>query len=989
MTITAKNAEKTYGNPDPAFEAAKISEYVGDELDGINLSVTRSDAGNDEVGVHKGVLSIAQTKADLEAAYTNYTFTIEPADFTITMNEADLTVSAANVEVTYDGNAYGVNAEASIEGATILYKDANGEYTLTESPTWTNVTEAQTVDFKASLNGYKDAFGSATVTIAPRAITLTSESASKVYDGTALTNDTVNVTDGIFAENEGVESYNVTGTQTMVGESENEFTYQLKANTNPDNYVITSLFGILAVTDGSSEEPVVPDGVVTKTHEAGIYKLGDVVTFEIKVTNIYDEVKTITIREQEGVTFTGDSVFEDVAPGAQVTTTATYTITEEDVLRGSFTNKVTAAFSGGNTFEDEDTVDTEEQNGHLTITKTTTSTPANGESYVLGETITYQITATNDGNLTLTDVVVTDELTGDAWTIESMAPNASETFTAEYQVTEGDVLAGRVVNVATAKGTSPDPDNPEVPVEPAEKEDPVEEKNGHLTITKTTTSTPANGESYVLGETITYQITATNDGNLALTDVVVTDELTGDAWTIESMAPNASETFTAEYQVTEGDVLAGRVVNVATAKGTSPDPDNPEVPVEPAEKEDPVEEKNGHLTITKTTTSTPANGESYVLGETITYQITATNDGNLALTNVVVTDELTGDAWTIESMAPGAVSDVFTAAHVVNEADILAGSVINVATAQGTSPDPDQPDVPVVPGTTTDPVAERNPHVTVTKNVISTPANGEAYVLGETIQYNITVTNDGNLTAVDVGVTDILSGNEDNIIARIPTLAPGESSDVPFAYEVTEQDVLAGMVRNLASVVGQNPDPEGELSIPVTPGEVETPVANEVRLTINYWYDRVGGAVAARTFTGVYTYGHAYSVVSPRIAGYTADMATVAGNLLEDATIDVIYTQNTYTVTVQYRYVGNDGAEAIPDNVQTGMHHGDEYRIESPDIEGWTANQLEVSGVIDDGNVVITVFYRRAGGRNFVEIDEYGVPLGLGGVIINVGDCIE
>ena len=42
-----------------------------------------------------------------------------------------------------------------------------------------------------------------------------------------------------------------------------------------------------------------------------------------------------------------------------------------------------------------------------------------------------------------------------------------------------------------------------------------------------------------------------------------------------------------------------------------------------------------------------------------------------------------------------------------------------------------------------------------------------------------------------------------------------------------------------------------------------------------------------------------------------------------------------------------------------------------------------------EGNVVLTVFYQRYNEDNFVEIDEYGVPLGLGNVVINVGDCIE
>ncbi len=73
-----------------------------------------------------------------------------------------------------------------------------------------------------------------------------------------------------------------------------------------------------------------------------------------------------------------------------------------------------------------------------------------------------------------------------------------------------------------------------------------------------------------------------------MTNVEVADELTGDVWTIESLAPGESREFTAAYVVTEADVLAGSVVNVATANGESPDPENPEPGVDPDEEEVPT-----------------------------------------------------------------------------------------------------------------------------------------------------------------------------------------------------------------------------------------------------------------------------------------------------------------------------------------------------------------------------------------------------------------
>lgn len=85
------------------------------------------------------------------------------------------------------------------------------------------------------------------LTITKRDVTLTSASGSKVYDGTALTNGTVNVGGKGFAKDEGA-TYDVTGTITNVGTTENAFTYTLKDNTKAENYEITEELGTLKVT---------------------------------------------------------------------------------------------------------------------------------------------------------------------------------------------------------------------------------------------------------------------------------------------------------------------------------------------------------------------------------------------------------------------------------------------------------------------------------------------------------------------------------------------------------------------------------------------------------------------------------------------------------------------------------------------------------------------------------------------------------------------
>ena len=120
--------------------------------------------------------------------------------------------------------------------------------------------------------------------------------------------------------------------------------------------------------------------------------------------------------------------------------------------------------------------------------------------------------AANDGNLTLKNVVVTDDLTGDEWTIDSLKPGeSSEVFTAEYKVTEQDILNGTVLNVATAKGESPDPEKPDPGVDPGEKEEPTVTPQPSLFVEKTATAGPEGG--FNLGETVPYTIKVVNNRN--------------------------------------------------------------------------------------------------------------------------------------------------------------------------------------------------------------------------------------------------------------------------------------------------------------------------------------------------------------------------------------------------------------------------------------------------------------------------------------------
>ncbi|MDO5334672.1 MAG: hypothetical protein Q4F23_01145, partial [Coriobacteriia bacterium] len=571
------------------------------------------------------------------------------------------------------------------------------------------------------------------------------------------------------------------------GSSANVVTgHEFASNTKGSNYEVSYKPGKLVVTDDNVD----PGKVITKTHASDAYKLGDEVTFVIEAKNIYASAKDMTFTELPGVKL-AKSEFKDVAPGAIVSTTARYTITEDDILAGSFVNTVTVSF-GDKAYAADDTVDVVEVNPELDVTKNTVSAPANGSAYQLGEIITYKTTVTNTGNVTLRGIALTDDNADDLAneSIDVLKPGDFKTFEASHKVTEADVIAGAVENNASATTKAPNQDEP-VQSTLGHTEDAAGPSNPHLTIEKTTTTSPKNGVSYELDETIKYQVTVTNTGNLTLSNVALTDDNADDLDVKEvgTLAPGASKTFKASHKVTEADIQSGSVVNNATATATSPDP-NKEVTVVPGQATDPTDAPNAHVTITKEAeqNGTAENG-AFKLGETIHYTITVTNTGNQTAKNIKVSDDNANNfgTKTIESLAPGK-SKTFKATHTVTESDILAGTVVNVATGESDT------DVPVTPGTDEKKTEAVDATLAVSK-VANAPANGEAYQLGEEVTYKITITNKGNVSYSNVKVEDAQTGLSETLDA----LAVGESHEFTTTHVITEGDIAAGSYTNVVT----------------------------------------------------------------------------------------------------------------------------------------------------------------------------------------------
>ena len=155
----------------------------------------------------------------------------------------------------YDGNVHENKPEVkdTKTGATLV---EGSDYTLSYKGDTTN---AGTVT--VTITGAGNYTGSHNVEyqITKRNVTLTSATDSKVYDKTPLTNSNVTVEGDGFAKLEGA-SYHVTGSQTNVGDSDNEFTYKLNDDTKDSNYNIEVKFGKLYITTQDGQVIVVITG---------------------------------------------------------------------------------------------------------------------------------------------------------------------------------------------------------------------------------------------------------------------------------------------------------------------------------------------------------------------------------------------------------------------------------------------------------------------------------------------------------------------------------------------------------------------------------------------------------------------------------------------------------------------------------------------------------------------------------------------------------
>lgn len=853
VILTSETASKEYDGTPLTRENVTVERngFVAGEVTGLRATGSVTYVDQDKV---RNTITFTPTDKFDE---NNYSITKQEGKLSITKREGEgktITVTAANDEKVYDGtpltnNGFthtGVLVDGDVltavvegsatnvgdEGKNVVksYAVKRGETDVTK-----NYTFGNSIDGKLTIN--------------PRKVTLTSETASKEYDGKPLTKPVVTVTGDGFVTGEGA-TYTFTGSQTVVGSSANAFTYTLNEGTNAGNYEVAKTEGMLTVTQNEKAIKVTANSHTWEydgqPHSDGGYTVNyDGVDYPVEAGG------TATLPTGDKVTATVEGTVTNVADSADDNNVVT---------------NVTIANRAGDTVNDQYKTITP-VNGGLKITRRGDSEDEDKKVKIIAEpnTVGYdgqshgaKLNAAGEIELgtSYTTARLVDGHYVDETTLDITGSQMNVGVYEEELKPAVKAGATRIV-ILDAKGNDVT-DNYALTL-----------VNATLTITgdKLIPDKKAEDENiesnYKLGDEIEFTITVKNVSIYDVENVTVTDAnaeiKAGNGYTVSAdkhtatiaiIAAKSEIRIKALHTVTSEDILAGKVGNVANVEWK-----DGETTVTKTVDDDTTKLTPPNVTLNVTKTSDwerKATGAKPELGTKITYTITVKNDGNVPYTNVNFTDLLqngdasvTGEIPTYGTL-PVNEEKSFTVEYIVTEADLLKESINNKVTAEA-----DEIEYTYYEGKTektgkatpkgeaevTDRTDDAKASTISTKTTTSKPKNEKGYELGETITYDIVVTNDGNLTVTDIEVKEELAGavikestdgayTVDGSIAKIAELKPGQSVTVKVEYVVTEADILAGSVKNEATVTGKGPDDKNpDPDKPGTEDPTDTPKA--------------------------------------------------------------------------------------------------------------------------------------------------------------------
>ncbi|GIQ61033.1 hypothetical protein Flavo103_41690 [Flavobacterium collinsii] len=665
---------------------------------------------------------------------------------TCTVNPTGMAIGAAAVA----GVTYSWSPSTGLSSATVSNPTANPTATTIYTVTATNTasgctaTDAVTVTVDTTLpvaNAGTDFTKTCTVNPTGMAIgaatvagTTYSWSPSTGLSSATVSNPTANPTV--------TTTYTVTATNTASGCTATDAVTVTVDTTLP----VVSITGVTAICVGStttlspttggtwgSSDPTVAtvtnSGVVT-----GVSAGTATFTFTSTANGCSSSpTSVITIKALPIVSSTTTSVCSGSTTALSPTTGGTWvssdlsvaTVTDTGVVAGVSAGIVTFTFTDSTTNCSSST-SLIVYSCSLEITKDGSYVDANADGITnVGDVINYIFVVKNTGNVTLTNVTVTDNnavITGGPLATLAVGASNTTTFTGVHTLTQSDINAGNVYNLATATGTPPsgtpvtgtstDPTPcATCPVDPACPTCTITPltQTPSIAITKDGSYVDANADGITnVGDVINYTFVVKNTGNVTLTNIRVTDNnavITGGPLATLAVGASDTTTFTGVHTLTQSDINAGNVYNLATATGTPPsgtpvtgtstDPTPcATCPVDPACPTCTITPLTQRplIAIIKTALFKDDNGDGFAqAGEKIVYSFVVTNTGNVPLTNIIVTDtDLPGLVMTgspIPVLGIGMTNDTaYSATYAITQADINLGSVTNQAIASGTSP---------------------------------------------------------------------------------------------------------------------------------------------------------------------------------------------------------------------------------------------------------------------------------------------------------------
>lgn len=419
-----------------------------------------------------------------------------------------------------------------------------------------------------------------------------------------------------------------------------------------------------------------------------------VIEYQVVVTNTGNITLHSIKIEDNLVDLTGQVPTESISQNEQLdvgeswTYTYHYTTTQADVDAGQVVNKFTVTSTGLTDPEnptvslpvtDEHTLPAVQLPG-MSLTKS-----AQEDSFdTLGQVIHYTVEIANTGNITLSEIKLTDSLVD----VSAITPSGDENNNQlldvgetwncayEYKITQVDLDRGFVRNAAAA--TSPDVINPTTPPQDEHVLEGV--KKPGLLVEKSSQNT----SYYDHGQALTYQVKLTNTGNVTLTGIEIEDSLVdvSKLTPTESLVNNQllevgeTWTYTYTYYVTDEDLLKDTIVNqvhVTTSELTTP--------------------QSSELSIGKAFIDVVKIAEPAVFthaDQAIQYRVIVTNTGQVDLTNLVITDSLVDASDMTRIMPEGETDEILSPDEVwyydyvytTTPEDVARGVIANTATVK-------------------------------------------------------------------------------------------------------------------------------------------------------------------------------------------------------------------------------------------------------------------------------------------------------------------